>query len=87
MPTPVASGDVYSSGADVPQMSETQSFLETDEQTGRDHAALIHNRLVVKEIGYPLADHEDALQLVGALFYALLGTRHAGSYYPVRRHN
>ncbi|EPS95075.1 hypothetical protein FOMPIDRAFT_1133199, partial [Fomitopsis schrenkii] len=71
VPTPVASGDVYSGGM-TPQTSETQSLLSKDERTGRDHVALIHNRLVVKEIGRPLADHEDALQLVGALFYALL---------------
>lgn len=78
VPTPVASGDVYSGGM-TPQTSETQSLLSKDERTGRDHVALIHNRLVVKEIGRPLADHEDALQLVGALFYALLGKCH-GSY-------
>ena len=76
VPTPVAFGDIYNGGYDVPQMSETQSLSATDEHTGQKHVALIHNRLVVKEIGYPLAEHEDALQLVGVLFYVLLGKHH-----------
>ena len=85
VPTPVATGDVYSDAATSPQTSCTQFWLPKDVHTTLDHVPLTHNRLVTKEIGYPLEDHQDAFDLVLALYYAMRGKHFVALCYWYRR--
>ncbi|KAL6305581.1 hypothetical protein BKA93DRAFT_824963 [Sparassis latifolia] len=52
------------------QRTRTQDF--GDSVLGR-----IHYRLVTKEVGRPLDDHYDSVEMVGVIFYALMAQREA----------
>ncbi|KAH9932213.1 uncharacterized protein B0H18DRAFT_952364 [Fomitopsis serialis] len=69
VPTPLFRGHVRSGNDE--QKTCTQAFLLMNPRSYMKPAALKHYRLVVKEIGRPLEEHEDAFYLVGTLFQAL----------------
>ncbi|KAH9932195.1 uncharacterized protein B0H18DRAFT_49889 [Fomitopsis serialis] len=69
VPTPLFRGHVRSGNDE--QETCTQAFLPENPRLHIKPAAMKHYRLVVKEIGRPLEEHENALYLVGALLDAL----------------
>ncbi|TFY58016.1 hypothetical protein EVJ58_g6674 [Rhodofomes roseus] len=75
VPTPLAAG-VVQDEAGV-QKTCTQAFLPKDERTGCSAPAQEHYRLVIKEIGAPLDEHESPYELVKVIWHALYGHRQA----------
>ncbi|KAH9932210.1 uncharacterized protein B0H18DRAFT_1115904 [Fomitopsis serialis] len=69
VPTPLFRGHVRS--GDDEQKTRMQAFLPAHPRSHIKPAAMKHYRLVVKEIGRPLEEHENAFYLVCALLDAL----------------
>ncbi|KZT68417.1 hypothetical protein DAEQUDRAFT_766409 [Daedalea quercina L-15889] len=72
VPTPLAYEDVQDADG-VRHVTRTQEWLPEDKRTRCSYPVQRHYRLVVKEIGRPLEDHKNALDLVYILYDALEG--------------
>ncbi|KAH9835422.1 uncharacterized protein C8Q71DRAFT_710121, partial [Rhodofomes roseus] len=77
VPTPLAAGLVQDELGTGVQETCTQAFLPKDERTGCSSPIQEHYRLVIKEIGEPLDNHETPEQLVKVMWYALWAHRQA----------